>query len=333
MTVDHSLLVLSRTQITGLLDPAASLESQRTAFARLAGGTADLAPRLLLPGPDASVAFCYASRLSPDSGAVCKFGSVNPGNAATGAPSVSATVLVLDPASGTPLALLDGEAITTARTAAATALAAGELARPDATRLAVLGSGVQGRAHLRALTSHLGRRLTELRIWSPRQKNRTDAAARLSDELRRPVVAADTAEAAVTGADIVITCTTSRTPVLDEAWLAPGATVLGVGSFAPDRCEVDDALLRRASAVVVDDPPTAARQAGPVVRALRNGILREEDLVGLGEVVLGRARPRTDDDDIVFYNSVGVGVQDAALAELVLARARPRGAGSRISLV
>ncbi|TKG60797.1 ornithine cyclodeaminase family protein [Prauserella endophytica] len=330
MTADNRLLVLTRADVERLLDLDAVVRSQRTAFAALAGGTADLAPRLLLPGAEKSVAFCYASRLSPEAGAVAKFGSVNPGNRARGLPSVSATVLVLDPATGRPRALVDGEGITTARTAAATTLAAQELARPGATRAAVLGSGTQGRAHIRALTGHLG--LSDVLLWSPNQENRECAAGALSGELSSTVTPVATAEAAVSGADIVVTCTTSREPVLRAEWLAPGATVLGVGSFAPDRREVGDDLLRRATSVVVDHAETAVRQAGPIVHALGTGVLREDELINLGDVVLGKASARSADTDVVFYNSVGVGVQDAAVAWLLLERAEVVAAGTRIDL-
>jgi ornithine cyclodeaminase/alanine dehydrogenase-like protein (mu-crystallin family) len=330
MTADNGLLFLSREEVERLLDLKAVVQSQRAAFAALAGGTADLAPRLLLPGADGSVAFCYASRLSPETGPVAKFGSVNPGNHRFGLPSVSATVLVLDPVTGLPRALIDGEALTTARTAAASALAAQELSRPGSTRLAVLGSGTQGRAHARVLTEHLG--LSDVRMWSPSPENREGAAAALSDELGITVTAPATAENAVADADIVVTCTTSREPVLRADWLVPGTTVLGVGSFAPDRREVDDDLLQRAASVVVDHGETAVKQAGPVVHALECGVLRADELIDLGDVVLGRVAPRTTDTDIVFYNSVGVGVQDAAVAWLVLERADAEAAGARIRL-
>src|SRR5690606_13806049 len=316
--------------IDGLLDLDTMVRSQRTAFAALAGGTADLAPRVLLPDSVGSVAFCYAARLSPETGAVAKIGSVNPANRVRGVPSVSATVLVLDPVTGRPRALIDGEGITTARTAAATALAAQELARPGAARLAVLGSGTQGRAHIRALTSHLG--LSDVRLWSPNEHHRECAARELSGEPGRSVIPVATAEAAVCGADIVVTCTTSREPVLRAEWLTPGATVLGVGSFAPDRREVGGDVLRSAASVVVDHAETAVRQAGPIVHALGTGVRRRDELVDLGDVVLGKVSGRYADSDVVFYNSVGVGVQDAAVAWLLLERAEAGCAGTRIEL-
>lgn len=266
------LIWLGPAEIEDLLEFDDVIESQREAFAALADGSGQLAPRLLLPNPaDGSVAFCYASRLSPATGAVCKFGSVNPGNRERGVPSVSALILVLDSETGQPRALLDGEAVTTARTSAASALAAQLLSRPASRELAVLGTGVQGLAHVRALAAVLP--LTQVRLWSPSIERRAAEIARLERELGLPVRSTGDARSAVEGADVVVTATTSHFPVLDLGWLAPGATVVSVGSFAPDRREIGDDVVAAAATVVVDDSATATRQAGPVVHALESGAL------------------------------------------------------------
>jgi ornithine cyclodeaminase/alanine dehydrogenase-like protein (mu-crystallin family) len=302
------------------------IESQRRAFAALADGSAQLAPRLLLPNPaDGSVAFCYTSRLSEATGPVAKFGSVNPRNRDLGLPSVSAVVLVLDPVTGQPRAFLDGEAITTARTSAASALAAQLLNRSGPAELAILGCGVQGKAHARSLAATLP--VTAVRMWSPSNDSRRTATTTLEIELGLPVRPADDPRSAIEGADIVVTATTSTHPVLDAAWVHPGTTVLSVGSFAPDRNEVGDDLVRAATTIVVDHPATAQLQAGPIVGALRRGIIEPHDLVGLGEVVNATTAGRRSAEDIVFYNSVGLGIQDAAAAWLALDRAVARGCG------
>jgi ornithine cyclodeaminase len=123
---------------------------------------------------------------------------------------------------------------------------------------------------------------------------------------------------------MVAACTLSSTPVVRGAWLAPGCTVVSVGSFEPTRSEVDTEVVRRAAAVVVDDLETAAEHAGPIVDALRDGVLTRADLIPLGGVLTGRHPARTHPDDIVFYNSVGLGIQDAAAAWAVIEAARAR---------
>ncbi|MEU6252604.1 ornithine cyclodeaminase family protein [Streptomyces sp. NPDC047043] len=317
----EDILFLSRGQVETLFDPDTAIESQRAAFAALGQGSAELPDKILYSSRfDDSIVFCYASRLSADTGAVSKFGSVNPGNAARGLPNVHALITALDPETGRPVAVLDGTAVTTLRTAAGSALAVDALARRDATTLAVLGSGVQARAHVRAIARV--RRLRSVRIWSPTPHNRQAAAGQLADELGIDVQAVRSAEDAVAGAHVVAACTLSATPVVLGSWLAKGCTVVSVGSVEPTRCETDPDVLVRASAVVVDDPATAAGHCGPVVAALRSGDIAERELVALGEVLVGRATARADEDDIVFYGSVGLGVQDAAAAWAVIHRAR-----------
>lgn len=327
----RTLLVLSRQEVDDLLDLESVIESQQTAFVRLASGAAQLAPRVLLSGTDdGSVAFCYAARLSPDTGPVCKFGSVNPGNPGAGLPSVSALVVVLDPRTGQPRALLDGEAITTARTPAATVVAARALMRTGDQVASVLGCGTQGRSHARALARSLP--VSEIRMWSPTRDKRERVAAELAAELEVKVLAVDTALDAAAGASIIVTATTSSEPVLRAEWIEPGSTILSVGSFAPQRREVGDDLIRRADKVVVDHLDTALAQAGPIVHAVSSGVLVPDHITSLGEVLTGTRPGRTSERDVIFYNSVGLGIQDAAAAWLALDRAAARGLGTKINL-
>ena len=315
------MLVLSAADVERLfhLDPA--IESQRAAFAALGRGEAVLPPRLLVPGAEDSVAFCYAARLSAGGAAVSKFGSVNPANAARGRPTVSAVITVLDPADGHPVAVLDGTSVTTLRTSAASAVAASALARPGARTLAVLGSGVQARGHVLALARVLPG-LAEVRIFSPAPARR-EGLARALDATGGgyPVGAVASAEAAVRDADIVACCTTSASPVLDPAWLTAGALVISIGSFEPGRCEVPPSLVSAASAVVVDDVAAAVSDAGPIVAAVASGALCARDLVPLGAVVTGQVPGRRSNSDVIYYNSVGLGAQDAAAALAIVSAA------------
>jgi ornithine cyclodeaminase len=326
----QNILVLSRAELESLLDEDDVIDSQRAAFLSLANGTGQLAPRLLLPGPDASTAFCYASRLSDLTGPVCKFGSVNPANHVLGLASVSAIVILLDPVTGQPRALLDGESVTTARTPAASTIAAQLLARPGARTLTVLGGGVQGRAHARMLARVLG--IDDVRLHSPSPERLESARIALAEQLGHPVQAITTAEEAVAAADLIVTATTSHTPVLRAEWLRSGATVISVGSFAPDRHEIGQDVLQRADLIAVDHLPTARDQAGPIAAALAAGTLTADDILSLGELLTGTQKGRTDPNQIAYYNSVGVGIQDAAAAWMALDRAQERGLGTRINV-
>jgi ornithine cyclodeaminase/alanine dehydrogenase-like protein (mu-crystallin family) len=157
-------------------------------------------------------------------------------------------------------------------------------------------------------------------------------ARSLDEEFDFEVTAAATSEEATRDADVVVGCTTSFDPILQTAWLKPGATVISIGSFASNRCEVPQDLLTRAGAVVVDDIDTAAEHAGPIVQGLASGLIGREGLVSLGEVVAGLKPGRTSSSDIVYYNSVGIGVQDAAAAAALVEAARAGGHGQMVNL-
>ncbi|MFC9641754.1 ornithine cyclodeaminase family protein [Streptomyces mirabilis] len=317
------VLYLSRDRVTELLDTDAAIASQHAAFTALGDGTAELPGKIMHPSRfDDSVVFAYLARLSADTGAVAKFGSVNPANTAAGLPTVHAVINALDPVTGQLAAVMDGTAVTTLRTAAASAVALDALATADSAELGLLGSGTQALAHARAVARV--RDLRSVRVWSPNPARRARAARCLATELGVATRAVDTAEEAVAGLPMVAACTLSSTPVVRGAWLAPGCAVVSVGSFEPTRREVDTDVVRRAAAVVVDDPETAAEHAGPIVDALREGVLARADLIPLGGVLTGRHPARTHPDDIVFYNSVGLGIQDAAAAWAVIAAARAR---------
>ena len=210
-----------------------------------------------------------------------------------------ATIILFQPETGEPLAIMDGRLITEMRTAAASAVATNALARPEAAVLAILGSGVQARSHLEAL--RLVRPLREVRVWSPR--NAGAFAARFR------VRAAGSAEEAVRGADVVVVATTSKTPVLEGAWLSPGAHVNAVGASRPDWRELDDEVLARAK-VFVDSREACSRESGDVIAG---GRIAAE----IGEVLSGAAPGRTAADDVTLFKSVGVAVEDVVSADLV----------------
>ena len=301
------------SEIERLLGWDAAYASQELAFRNLADGIADQPARLILPSQAEGEAtgFCYAARLGPGHGMVCKFGGVAEHNPAAGLPAVHALVAALDAHTGAPTALLDGEALTVRRTAAASLLAARHLA-PKAARLGIIGAGVQARGHLEALRSRYDFR------WVVGWSRRPQRCA----ELGEGVLVAPSAEDVAKNCDLIILATTSKEPVLRGSWITAGTTVISVGSFSADRCEVDDELVDRANLLVVDHPPIALEHAGPLVRAVADGRRRPANLVALGDVVAGRHPGRSHTDQIVYYNSVGVGVQDAAAAWAVIEAAR-----------
>ena len=330
MPSEHALLVLSAADVRELFIIDLAIESQRTAFEELGRGRAMLSARLLIDGGQDSISFCYAARLAPDSGAVCKFGSVNPANASLGLPTISALITVLDAVDGRPVAIMDGTAVTTIRTSAASAVAVQALANPHSTSLAILGTGVQAEAHVRAISQV--RALTSARVWGTNSENCAALVRSLGEQYAFDVTQAVTAEQAVRDADVVVCCTTSFDPVIETNWLREGTLVISIGSFAPNRFEVPQDLLSRANAVVVDDVDTAIEHAGPIAAGVSSGLLAKAQLISLGEVIAGLKRARSKPSDIVYYNSVGIGVQDAAAAVVIVGAARASGRGQSVSL-
>lgn len=300
-------------EVQQLLDLDSAIATQREAFSALANRAVSMPPKVFAPdGSDDATVFSYLARLGEHSGSVLKFGSVHPANAAIGLPTITALITLLDPVTGRPVAIMDGAAITALRTSAASAVAFDILGRADATRLAVIGSGVQAINHVRA--AHRVRPLSSVRMWAPNPGRLNAAAAGLRDELGLDVVAAGSAQDAVLEADLIALCTLSTTPILSGDWLKPGATVISIGSFEPHRHEIDQNTVDLATHVVVDHVETALEHAGPIMKAVAHGRLDPHRMTELGDHINTGEFTERAPEDIVYYNSTGVAVQDAAAA-------------------
>ena len=244
--------------------------------------------------------------------------TVFPANASRGLSAVQATYLLLDAETGSPRALLDGAALTRRRTAAASALAATYLARPDSATLVMVGTGSLA-PHLVAAHAAV-RPIREVRVWG----RSAEKAAALAARLDRPglrVTAVQDLEAAVRGADVVSCATLSAAPLVHGGWLRPGTHVDLVGGFTPAMREADDEAVRRSRVFV--DTPAALAEAGDVVQPLARGVLRKEDVADLFDLVRGRRPGRQRDEEITLFKSVGAALEDLAAARLALERLAP----------
>jgi ornithine cyclodeaminase len=254
-----------------------------------------------------------------------KLVSVYHTNAERGLPSHLATIVLHDPETGALLAILDGRYITEARTAAVSAASAKHLARQDARVLAVLGSGVQARSHIDALTRV--RQFSEIRVWG-RHEGRVRALLQsIPNHVRSTLVAAPSAEAAADGADVIALVTASRDPVLTRAAVRAGAHICAVGACRPDQREMETALVRDAR-VFVDSRTGAIAEAGDLVIPIKEGAINASHIAGeLGDVFGGRVPGRRDDAEITIFKSLGMAVEDVAAARLAFDRASERGLG------
>lgn len=295
------MLVLSRNEVEELLDLDALLDALAAAHAELSTGNASLVPRVGSRAGDAGILGAMLA-YAPSSGLGCKLVTLFPEN--RDRPTHQAVIALFDPATGTPVALMDGTYITAMRTAAAAALATRLLAPPDARVLAILGTGVQSQS---------------AQEMFPRARDFAEVRIAGRGEF----------EDAVRGADVVHATTASPAPIVRFDWLEPGAHVSSVG-YGAGGSELDPAIVERADVVVVEqrDSAFAPLPAGAPELDPRG----RDGVVELGEIIAGTAAGRTSGDQITLYKSVGVAVQDLAAAALVLAAARERGAGQEIEL-
>ncbi|HEY7295945.1 MAG TPA: ornithine cyclodeaminase family protein [Dehalococcoidia bacterium] len=330
------LLVLSGAELQQLLQREALIAAMAEAMRAYSTGAA-LAPLrtvMRLPGDAVRVLAAMPGFVGAGEGGGealgAKLVSVYPENAARGLESHYGAVIVFDPASGRPAALMDGTFITTARTAAVSAVSVEQLAPPAAAVLAIIGAGVQGRAHLWALAGT--RPFREARIASRTQEHAQALATDAGPHLPFPVRALDAAQAAVEGADVIVTATSAAQPVLLRAWLQAGAHIVAVGSSTPDARELDSETVREAL-LVVDSRAGALSEAGDILTPLREGVIGAEHIhAELGELLAGARSGRTSAEQITLYKSLGLAVQDVAAARLALERARATGAGTRVRL-
>lgn len=321
------MIVLSREDVAALLAPQTAIEVVAAAMEAVSRGEAELPLRSIVDvgGPNRMGIMPGRMQSPPCHG--IKLVSLYPGNVAAGYSSHQGAVVLFEPEHGTAIALMDGGPLTARRTAAASAVATRALARADAAVLAMVGAGEQARYHLDALMAV--RPIRELRIASRTEKSALAYAQHARDRYPGLAVtlAGTDAEAAVRGADIVCTVTSSPVPVLRGEWIAPGTHLNVVGASIPSKREIDDATVL-AARVFVDYRPSTFAQAGEIVDMIAAGRIGREHVVAeIGEVLGGTSPGRRDGGEITLYRSLGIAAQDLACAHHCWASAREAGRG------
>lgn len=283
-----SLRVWTAAEFEAALPMGAAIDAMGAAFEALERGQISAPPRGHLPlgtDSDAGDLLLMGAR-APGMGAAAKVVTVRPANSADGVPAVQAVAMWFDEEHATPQALVDGAALTAWRTGAVSGLATRLLAHPDARIGAVIGAGVQARTQVLAIDA--ARELDEIRVYSPTAERREALVRRVSAEARARLVPVASSAAALAGAQIVCTATTSSTPVLAASELAPGALVNAVGTYRLDHRELPRELIAEAR-VVVDDVESALAEAGELVDALHAGLTWSEEWSTIGAQSLAAA--------------------------------------------
>ena len=332
----QELLVLSASDVHAALSYAECADAMRAALLALAAGRAQMPLRMVnRPAGAAGLVALMPSYLSGEAGdpagatyglkAIC----ITPSNPAAGLDTHQGVVLLSSGDTGEPVALLNASAVTEIRTAAVSVVATDLLARPDAADLAVIGTGVQARAHILALDD--ARSLATIKVTGRDPARTAEFAARLTGQTSTPVRTCDTAREAVEGAGIVVTATSSPEPVLQRDWLAPGTHINAVGACLPGERELDTATMSVA-AIFADRRDSMLTESGDYLLAAAAGAVGPEQIKAeLGELLAGTRPGRTSSAELTVFESLGLAIEDLATAASACAAAtRTRGTPGQI---
>ncbi len=306
--------IITGDEVGALLDDRALIEALRAMF--VAGCALPDRHHHTIPTKEGEAATLLLMPAWQPGGPIgIKLVTVFPGNGALDLPAVMGNYMLLDGATGAPLALIDGQALTARRTAAASALAAEYLAATDASRLVMVGTGALA-PHL--IAGHASvRPISQVDIWG-RTPDKAEALARSLERRGFAVRAVTDLAQAVKDADIISCATLTKEPLIEGAWLRAGQHLDLVGGFTPEMREADDEAVRRAT-VFVDTHAGATKAAGDLVQPLASGALKENEIAGdLFALTRGTCKGRTDADEITFFKSVGTALEDLAAAQLVI---------------
>lgn len=316
------LLVLSGADVHAVLGYSDCAQAMRGALTALAAGRAQQPLRTVVqPAGAAGLVALMPAYLADDGAsayglkAIC----ITPGNPVAGLDTHQGVVLLSDGRTGEPLAILNASAVTEIRTAAVSVVATELLARQDAGTLAVVGAGVQARSHILALDT--ARRLTEIRVASRNPAGAERLTASVRGETRAIVRACSSVREAVAGADIIVTATSSATPVLHRDWIAPGTHINAVGACVPDARELDSATVA-AGVLFADRRDSLFAESGDYRLAAADGAAGPDSVrAELGQLLLGEADGRRDDGEITIFESLGLAVEDLSAAMLAYQKA------------
>jgi ornithine cyclodeaminase/alanine dehydrogenase-like protein (mu-crystallin family) len=327
------MLILTAEDVRNALPMNEAIEAMKKAYASLSDGTAvvPLRTRLPIPGSEALSLFMPAFVNSQDGNALAvKVVSLFPTNPARGLAYIQAAVLVFDPETGRAIALLEGSSLTAIRTGAASGAAVDLLARADSKVVAVFGAGAQGRTQLEAACS--ARKIETAFIYDANTGKANSFAAEMKARGSIPtdLRVASSAREAIENAEIICTATTSTKPVFDDKNVRAGTHISGVGSYTPEMQEVPAETLQRAR-IFVDSRTASLEEAGDLIQPMRAGLFDESHIHGeLGELVLGKISGRQSQEEITYFKSVGIAVQDAMAAQIALNNAHKMNIGTEV---
>ncbi len=317
------MLILSDQDVAGFLDMGEAIDAVEGAFRQFRRGKVVMPTRstIMLPKYNGSISL-MPSYLEESGAEATKIISIYPDNPRRGLPTTAAWILVNDPETGQITAFMDGTYLTGVRTGAVSGVAAKDLAPKDAKVAAVFGAGVQARNQ--AWAAATVRELEEIRVYDPNKQAVDRFADEMTKRLRIPIVKATSGEEACRGADIVLTATTSKSPVVKREWLGEKVHISAIGAFYPDWRELETMIVRDAK-VVIDEWDAIRLESGDILIPITEGAITESHIYAeLGELVTGEKPGREPRDGLTVFKSVGIAIQDSSVANLVMKKVRDR---------
>jgi alanine dehydrogenase len=316
-------LLLSEADVKQILTMPLALSAVEDSFRRLADGSAQVHSRQRLHIPGKS----YLHYMAAADGVGGYMGLKIYTSSGEG---LRFLVPLFDVNSGELLALIEADYLGQIRTGAASGLATRLLARPDAAKIGIIGTGLQSRTQLKAIS--LVRTIAGVRAFSRNPEHRERFAKEMTAQLGFPVIAVTSAQEAVRGADIVVTSTTSTDPVLDGSWLAPGMHVNAIGANFPHKHELDGAAIRRCDVIVVDSREQSKMESGDLIQMYGDDKRRWSSVLELAEIVAGKTPGRSNPEQITLFKSNGIAIEDIVVAGRIYELARERGLGRQVPL-
>jgi alanine dehydrogenase len=325
------MLLLSENQVQSLMNIDELIAALEKAHVQYSTGKAVMPVRLVVPLPQIHGRITsMPGFLNEDKALGMKVVTYFQDNPKQNLPAILGTIMLFSPETGKMIAAMDGSYITAIRTACASAMATKALANGETPSLGILGAGVQARAHIEALTRV--RKIERIKIYSPSGASAARIKKDLEPAIKIPIEVAGSSEDAVRDADLLVTGTTAKEPIVKSEWLKPGVHLNAVGSHRPDYREIDAATMARAK-VVVDSREAIMAECGDILLAIRDKAISGDHIhAEIGDVLAGTKPGRSSTDEVTLYKSVGIAIQDVATANLVYRKALERGVGTTVEI-
>ncbi len=324
--------ILTKENVTQLLTMPDALEYVEEAYKQLSLGNALVPQRIAITDPAPGLTLIMPGIIGGEMNALAtKIVSVYKQNPEKyNMPTVLAKVMVQDINTGDIVGIMDGSLITAMRTGAATGVSVKYLARKNSTTMGIYSAGVQARKQVSAVFWGLNEKLEKCKVYDLKKEVADGFKKELENELGIEIEIVNSGDDLLTHTDIIVAATTSTTPLFSGDKVAEGTHISSIGAHAPEARELDSVIIKRASLLTAGLKEACLAEAGDYIIPINEGVIRENDIISIGEIINGNISGRTSDSEITVFKSVGISAQDVAVGKLVYDRALKDGIGQDI---